>query len=304
MKLGVIDLGSNTIRLVVYQWDGEKLTTLHNIKRISKNLQFIHDAQMSKTGLDAIVTTVRELVALAAVYDVENLHVFATASLRNIKNSLEAKAYLEEELQTPIQVLDGFEESRLGFEGIKRKMDLPLEGLAVDIGGGSTELSYFKYGTLLYASSLPMGSLNLYLSHVHGALPSASEEFMIRLEIAQHLDSVEWLKSCSVSSVLGIGGSARAIMRIHQARHMIDTSIFDMSLSAHLIHEMASSSFYSNGQNARIIGQAVPDRFTTVIPGLFILDELMKRIHAKEYQVSAYGVREGYLFDRMIKTDD
>ena len=304
MKLGVIDLGSNTIRLVVYQWDGEHLSTLHNIKRISKNLQFIHDAHMSKTGLDAIVSTVKELLALASVYDVENLHVFATASLRNIKNSHEAKAYLEEELQIPIRVLDGLEESRLGFEGIKRKMDLPLEGLAVDIGGGSTELSYFKYGSLIYASSLPIGSLNLYLNHVHGALPSASEEFMIRLEINQQLESVAWLKNLKIQTLLGIGGSARAIMRIHQARHMIDTSIFDMRVSASLIHEMAQSTFYTDPVNAKIIGQAIPDRFTTVIPGLLILDELIKLTHASDYHVSAYGVREGYLFDKMIKTDD
>lgn len=300
MKLGIIDLGSNTIRLVVYQWDGEHLNTLYNVKRISKNLQFIQDATMSKQGLDAIVSIVKELLALARAYDVVDLRLFATASIRNIKNSADAKAYIEEECTFPMEVLDGEEESRLGFEGLKRKVDLPLEGLAIDIGGGSTEISYFKFGQLVHASSLPIGSLNLYLTHVHDALPSSSEEFMIRLDVMNQLDHVPWLSQIKVSEVLGMGGSARAIMRLHQARYGIDASIFDMSLSANRIHELSILTLSSKDESARLIGQALPDRFTTVIPGSIILDEIMKRAHADQYRVSSYGVREGYLYDKVL----
>lgn len=300
MRLGIIDLGSNTIRLVVYQWDGQILKTLHNIKKTSRNLQFVHDAVMSNEGLDAIVRIVRELMILARGYDVETLDIFATASLRNIKNSVQAKAYIENELKTPIDLLEGDEESLLGFEGLKRQVDLPLEGVSVDIGGGSTELTYFRNGSVIACNSLPVGSLNLSLNHVHNVLPTPSEQFLIRLEVENQLDALAWLSALKVNTVIGIGGTGRAIMRLHQAKYGIDASIFDMRLSAAMVNEYAGFKFDVQDFETRLIMQALPERFTTVIPGCIILDEIMTRVQAEEYRVSAYGVREGYLYQRLL----
>lgn len=300
MRLGIIDLGSNSIRLVVYQWDGETLKTLHNVKKISKNLQFIHDAVMSKDGLDHIVSILRELMFLARGYDVETLDIFATASIRNIKNSAQARAYIENEIQSPIDVLEDHEESRLGFEGLKRQIELPLQGISIDIGGGSTEITFFRNNQVIASNSLPIGSLNLYLSHVHDVLPTPSEQFMIRLDVQNHLESLPWLSTLKVDTVIGIGGTARAILRLHQAKYGINTSIFDMQLSRKMVQDYAEFNFNIKDFETRLIMEALPDRFTTVIPGCIILDEVMERVHADEYRISAYGVREGYLYQHIL----
>jgi|APHig6443718053_1056840.scaffolds.fasta_scaffold53819_1 exopolyphosphatase/guanosine-5'-triphosphate,3'-diphosphate pyrophosphatase len=300
MRLGIIDLGSNSIRLVVYQWDGETLKTLHNVKKISKNLQFIHDAVMSKDGLDHIVSILRELMFLARGYDVETLDIFATASIRNIKNSAQARAYIENEIQSPIDVLEDHEESRLGFEGLKRQIELPLQGISIDIGGGSTEITFFRNNQVIASNSLPIGSLNLYLSHVHDVLPTPSEQFMIRLDVQNHLESLPWLSTLKVDTVIGIGGTARAILRLHQAKYGINTSIFDMQLSRKMVQDYAEFNFNIKDFETRLIMEALPDRFTTVIPGCIILDEVMERVHANEYRISAYGVREGYLYQHIL----
>ena len=144
MRLGVIDLGSNTIRLVVYKWDGAHLERLYNVKHHTQNIKFVKNALMSKDGLDAIVLSVKELMVIARAYDVEKLNIFATASLRNIKNSSDAVSYIQNEIDYPIDLLDGDEESLLGFDGMRRTINLPLEGISVDIGGASTEITYFK----------------------------------------------------------------------------------------------------------------------------------------------------------------
>ena len=144
MRLGVIDLGSNTIRLVVYQWNGHSLDVLENVKHHTRNIKFVRHAQMSKEGLDYIVASVKELMVIARAYDVDHLHIFATASLRNIKNSDDAVSYIENEVEHVIDLLNGDEESLFGFEGMRRNVSLPLEGLSVDIGGASTEITYFK----------------------------------------------------------------------------------------------------------------------------------------------------------------
>lgn len=300
MRLGVIDLGSNTIRLVVYKWDGAHLERLYNVKHHTQNIKFVKNALMSKDGLDAIVLSVKELMVIARAYDVEKLNIFATASLRNIKNSSDAVSYIQNEIDYPIDLLDGDEESLLGFDGMRRTINLPLEGISVDIGGASTEITYFKNNKAVFMGSLPLGSLNLFIQHVHNVLPTESEQFLIRLDVRNHLDSLVWLKSLKVSTIIGIGGSARAIMRLHQAKYDINTSIFDMQLSRKLINDYSNFIANQKDQETLLILKAIPDRLSTVIPGAIIIDEIMKLVSAENYMLSSYGVREGYLFNRIL----
>ncbi len=303
MRLGVIDLGSNTIRLVVYRWDGLYLETLYNIKRQTQSIKYVKNAMMSKEGLDSVVLSVKELMVIARAYDVEKLNIFATASLRNIKNSDEAVSYIQNEIDFPLDLLDGNEESLFGFEGMRRTINLPMEGISVDIGGASTEITYFKNNKAVFMGSLPMGSLNLFIQHVHNVLPTESEQFLMRLEIQNHLDSLVWLKSVKVNTVIGIGGSARAIMRLHQAKYDINTSIYDMQLSSKLISGYANFIANQKDEETRLILKAIPDRLSTVIPGAIIVDEIMKLVNAQDYMLSLYGVREGYLFNRILSLD-
>lgn len=303
MRLGVIDLGSNTIRLVVYCWDGLHLETLYNIKRQTQSIKYVRNALMSKEGLDSVVLSVKELMVIARAYDVEKLNIFATASLRNIKNSDEAVSYIQNEIDYPLDLLDGNEESLFGFDGMRRTINLPMEGISVDIGGASTEITYFKNNKAVFMGSLPMGSLNLFIQHVHNVLPTESEQFLMRLEIQNHLESLVWLKSIKVNTVIGIGGSARAIMRLHQAKYDINTSIYDMQLSAKLISDYANFIANQKDEETRLILKAIPDRLSTVIPGAIIVDEIMKLVSAQDYMLSLYGVREGYLFNRILSLD-
>ena len=101
--------------------------------------------------------------------------------------------------------------------------------------------------------------------------------------------------------VIGIGGSARAIMRLHQAKYDINTSIYDIHLSKQRVSELANFNMDQRDIETRLILKAIPDRMTTVIPGAIIIDEIMNLIHADDYAVSLYGVREGYLFNRILK---
>ena len=301
MRLGVIDLGSNTIRLVVYQWNGQSLEVLENVKHHTRNIKFVRHAQMSKEGLDFIVASVKELMVIARAYDTDHLHIFATASFRNIKNSDDAVSYIENEIEHVIDLHNGDEESLFGFEGMRRNVSLPLEGLSVDIGGASTEITYFKNNKAVFMGSLPMGSLNLFIQHVHNVMPTESEQFLIRLDVQNHLDSLVWLSQLNVKNVIGIGGSARAIMRLHQAKYDINTSIYDIHLSKKRVSELANFNMDQRDIETRLILKAIPDRMTTVIPGAIIIDEIMNLIHADDYAVSLYGVREGYLFNRILK---
>lgn len=300
MRIGVIDLGSNNIRLVVYFWDGTAIHKIQDIKHQAQSIRYVQNRQLSKEGIDRMVTHLKELMVMARAFGIDELRIFATASLRNIDNSAQAKAEIENRIQHPIDVLQGFEESLIGFEGMKKVVKLPLEGISIDIGGGSTEITYFQNDEPIFSEAIPIGSLNLYFDHVIDVVPSDFEQIAIRKSIRDHLDRLPWLENRTVETVIGIGGTARAVMKLHQARYDINTSIYDMTLSASLVHHYATLNKRHRDEELVLIVDAIPDRLTTVIPGALILDEVMRKVQAQAFLLSAYGVREGYLISRIL----
>ncbi len=301
MKVGVIDLGSNSIRLVIYSWNGKKLVKEENYKRQAQSVKYVEDGMMNKIGVANIVSTLKELLTIAKANEVYEVRIFATASLRNIKNSEEVKAYIENTIHHKIDLLKGNEESLFGFEGMKQKLDLPANGVSVDVGGASSEITYFEEGKAIHTISIPIGSLNLYLSHVTDVLPNVNEIRSMRFEIDNYLQEIEWLSNLEVNKMIGIGGSARAIMRLHRAKNDIDSSIYDMSMEQTVINSYIEECMNRYDKLAKIIVNHIPERLTTLIPGTLILDEVMKKVNAKTYLLSPYGVREGYFYKKILK---
>ncbi len=300
MRIGIIDLGSNTIRLVVYTWDGQSLLKTTNIKRQAQSAKYIVDGQMSKMGIETIIENLKELMMIARTKDVVELHIFATASVRNIQNSEAVKTQIEDAIQHKIDLLDAKEESIYGFEGLKRNIELPIEGVSVDVGGASTEITYFKHDKAIHTVSIPMGSLNTYINHVQEILPSNGEMMLMRIEIQNLLAQIDWLDKIEVETMFGIGGSARALMRVHQAKYDIQQSIYDMQMSYDILNQFMDSATEDPKALAEVIVNQVPERLTTLIPGSLILFELMKKIKAQSFRLSSYGVREGYFYQRVL----
>jgi len=301
MRIGIIDLGSNSIRLVIYYWDGIKVEKKQDVKHQGQSIKFIKDQKMSQAGMDSIVTHLKELMVMARAYGIDELRIFATASLRNISNSKEAKAEIENKIMFPIDILNGYEESLFGFEGMKKVVRLPLEGISIDIGGGSSEITYFKNEVAVFTDSIPIGSLSLYLDHVVDVVPNDFEQVAMRHVIQNALDDLVWLDGLKVETIIGIGGTARAVMKLHQARYEINSSIYDMTLSSTIVHGIATLNKRNRTSELSLIVDVIPDRLTTVFPGALILDEVMRKVDAQEYLLSQYGVREGYMFNRILQ---
>lgn len=300
MQVSVIDLGSNSIRLVIYKWNGKKLVKIQDVKRQAKSMKYIYHNQMSFDGIENIISTLKELILISKALDTDDIRIFATAAIRNIENSVEVRKTIENEIKYKIDVLESFEESELGFEGVKQTLQLPEYGICVDIGGGSTEITYFKDSKSVFSDSIPIGSLNLYLNFVDNVLPSIGEQFLMRLEIRNQLEHIEWLSKIETKTIIGIGGSLRAILKLHKAKYDLNESIYEIALNQENVSNYAQLNQDNYTQFTKLIVNTVPERLTTVIPGVMILDEILLQTRAKEFILSPYGVREGYLFNRVI----
>ena len=299
MKVGLIDLGSNSIRLVIYQVKQDQLIKLINLKQHAQSVLYVKDAKMTQEGIELIVTVLDELIEVVRTYDVDYFKIFATASLRNIENSKEAVGAIESMIHYPIEVLSDIEETMYGFEGVLKQKKLPIEGLLIDVGGGSIELTYFKDNKPIHTHSLPIGSLTFYHQHVFELIPTLSEQTAMRVDIRNKFNSIEWLNQVQVDTVVGIGGSARALLRL--AREIDKKPIRETSsvLSKSSVHYLSHLDIHAS----KSILKATPNRLITIIPAAIMIDELMMMIQATTFQVSSYGVREGYLFKRLLQSE-
>ena len=167
MICGIVDLGSNTIRLPIYHWEGQDFRLLLNKKTIAGLAGYVQGGVLSDSGILVACRTLSSYRALLDNFQVSKMHVFATASLRNISNTGEAVETIRDVTGIPVEVLSGDAEAALSFKGAVLPGGVST-GLLADIGGGSFELVSYEDMSITSACSLPVGSLSLYtLSLIH-----------------------------------------------------------------------------------------------------------------------------------------
>ncbi len=165
-RFGIIDFGSNTIRLCIYEVTctprkpllKKDIQTLLNYKVMAGLAAHIKDGTMTEAGIKKAIKTINAHLRRASHFSCERIDIFATAVLRNCTNSREATAAIEAGINKRITILSNEEEAHLGFLGasLDRYLD---HGTMVDIGGGSTELTHILDGLDLDKVSIPQGSL-------------------------------------------------------------------------------------------------------------------------------------------------
>ena len=178
----VVDLGSNSIRLVVYDVkDAHKRTctnkdfkSLINDKVMAGLSAYVVDGVFTQDGIDRAVSVLRGHAKRARYFDCEKMEVFATAVIRNALNCEEAVAAIEEAAELPISLLSATDEAHLGFVGATCDRTV-VQGTLVDIGGGSTELTRIEHDRDFDNASIGQGSLSSFAQHVRGILPTGAE---------------------------------------------------------------------------------------------------------------------------------
>ena len=199
MTYGVIDVGSNTIRLCIYDVEDGRIIPLFSTKNTAGLIDYVNDGELSKKGIRKACAVLEGYKETGKKVGIDHLFVFATASLRNISNSREAVKKIQDTTGLTIDVLSGEEEARLDFQGasFEKKMEL---GIMVDIGGGSTEIVSFEDGNIKDAVSLEIGSLYMYKNYVSGLFPDKGERKAIQRAVRLELKKADFLKGQSYKS--------------------------------------------------------------------------------------------------------
>jgi exopolyphosphatase/guanosine-5'-triphosphate,3'-diphosphate pyrophosphatase len=299
MICAIIDLGSNTIRLCIYEYLDDQIKSLLEKKKMAGLANYIKNEKLSGSGVERACDILKEFSDILKNFNVDavNTHVFATASLRNIVNTKEVISLIKDKTGFEVELLSGEEEATLDFIGATKVINSD-SGILVDIGGGSTEIVPFAGKTIQKATSMPIGSLNLYVKYVKKIIPKYEERLAIKEAVLDNLEALE-LDREIYSTICGVGGTIRAAAKL--GNHIFHLPRTNTTIEAFHIKKILELIHNSHKDTLTPVLQNIPDRVHTIIPGLIIVDTIMDYFHSENIIVSKFGIREGYFYERILK---
>jgi len=300
MLHGIIDIGSNTIRMAVYLIEGGHFEQLMKRKATVGLASYVEDGIMQPEGIDKAVETLLEYKKFLYCFKITQVTAFTTAALRNAKNSSQAVGEIEHRTGIKIQVISGDEEATLDFIGATHSLN-NSSGLLIDIGGGSTEIVTYRDRQIQYKTSLPIGSLGFAKKYVSGILPTMQECMEMHGEAEATIGASADFMTISEAEIVGIGGTFKGACALNN--ELFNLPAVNRRLETKNIRTLISNFVSDMGMTQKMaitLMRSVPERLNTIIPGLIIASVLSRRFQSHWITYSDSGVREGYIYDQII----
>lgn len=310
---GIIDLGSNSVRLVIYDVkhrggkrdekrqqapvQNKLFRNIMNEKKIAGLSAYVEDGVFTRAGIDRAVEVLEGHLRAARNVGCNDVSIFATAVLRNCTNSEAAVKRIEKAVDTKIDLLSAEEEAHLGFVGAS--YDNPIEtGTLIDIGGGSTELTAIYKDKDSLNISIPQGSVSSYAHYVDMILPMPPEVLAIKAAFENKLSHID-ISAYRTERLYGIGGSIRALAKLYTAAFANNNR--PRTLEPYQIDALSNLLATQPSTFAHAATRATPDRLHSIVPGMVIAQTLIAATGAQSLTVCKYGIREGYLLERVLE---
>ncbi len=302
MKYSIVDIGSNTVRIVVYSVNKDGFECLFNEKEFVQLISYVKDGTMRDEGVRNLISALRRLLMLASHFNPDGTYCFATAPFRAVKDGAKLAEIVRTFTGLEVETLSGEQEAKLGLVGAQYQMHAS-DGLFVDLGGGSMEASLLKRKKVLYTQSIPQGCVNVSRRFVSGLLPTDKEMKKIKNCIDSGISEFMWLDEARGLDMYCIGGTARALGQMHQTLHGSTLPMETYVMDAIDIKGVYKDVLRLNAGGVKLMCRVCPGRIETLVPGAVMLWRLAKAAGAEKVHLSTYGVREGYLIQRVLDTE-
>lgn len=302
MKYSVIDIGSNTVKLVIYDWaeDGAPKTVFfkgRTVGILSYTAEVGGRREMTREGIDLLC---RLLLGLRGkIREEERVYAFATASLRGLGNAGEIQNEIAKRTGLSVRILTEREEGEYSLSGLIWEIGEDRDGVMIDMGGGSTEVIRFAKGRTLSFCGIELGCLQLYNRFVEKTLPSIQEKAEILRYVSSLLPSIGFSKDSGGNLYL-MGGTARAVGKL--ARHL-DSDTDGYRLSPDCFENLIRFIEQDPRKAKKLFETVIRKRIKTIVPGLLAYGALIGYIRPKTVHISQSGVREGFLRSMIGKTE-
>jgi len=294
----VIDIGSNSVRLVIYQQKNKyEFNLIYEQKakvRIGEGA-YLEKGHLQTTPMQRAFQALQEFTTVIKNYPNIQTTCIATSALRDAPNKSDFTDKIEKELDLKINIIDGKEEAKLG--AIAAQYLLPIaNGITIDIGGGSSDLALIKNSKIVETYSLNLGTVRI--KELFSDTKSSKKEAKAYIDKA--LNKLPTI--FKNSTAIGIGGTARTLSSsiiYFQGAKASSTHNFKYSVESYLPYfEKILES-----DDELLLSLKIPkSRIDTIREGTLIWQSILERVEAKEVVSSAVGIREGVFLENLNLT--
>ncbi len=300
MRVAVVDMGSNTFRLLISEVRPNGALSTQHIERSMLHLGGIvgEHGEITAPALERALTATRSIGEFIDRFGVDRTVAVATAAIREARNGPEVADHLGAALGVPVRILEGTDEARLSFLGVHAAVVFSSDSHAVlDLGGGSLELATGRGPEMEEGRSWPIGVSRLRALVGRPERIDAETEGHLRSLVADALSSAPPLGE-ETETVL-IGGTVRAIGRLvaDRSRPWVPRSLNQFRVTLEEIEEVGHD-LARRSARERIDDLSVdPDRAEALGAAGIILSEVLRRLGVREALLSDWGLRTGVILD-------
>lgn len=301
-RLGAIDVGSNSIRLVVAEFDAATgLTVIDEVKEAPRLARGVAArGRLDPAAVQEALAGLRRMAEVCRRRGVTRIAAVATSAVRDAEDGPEFVRLAREEVGIPLEIIDAEREAALSYRSVAHHF--PLAGtrtLVADIGGGSLELIGAVDGLVEQTVSLPMGAVRLTELWVPGTRDPRREvadlRAWLRKQFRKALKGREWTHP----AVIGSGGSFTTLGRIVLARRGLSPGdpVHGLTVNTAEVEHLLEWLSTKSAEQRREVAGLNPQRADIILAGLAVTAELLGQVDARTLTISAFGLREGLLLE-------
>jgi len=303
-KLGIIDIGSNSIRLILIEFDENY--TFNIIDEVKESVRLGKDmtenGELDSVKMEIAINTLSFFKKLCISQNVTEILAVATEAMRKATNQKQFLDRAKAELSLDIRILSGAEEAYYDYFGTVNTLEID-EGLLMDIGGSSTELAHIKNRKLVSSISLPFGAIDLSEKFSLFETIDEKKENELVAYVNSFYKDISWLKTLQNINIIGIGGSIRNIAKIHQKLCLYPmNNLHNYRMNSNDVSNIYKIIKATNLEQRRKIKGLSKDRADIILGPLAALTTLQEYVSSKELCICSHGIRDGLLYEYMLSS--
>lgn len=303
--IGVIDIGSNSMRLVMARINEEGyLKIFDELKEFVRLGQDITaTGELDEARLNHAIEVLKFFKSICNSNQADEIIAVATAAVRNAPNSQDFIDRVKTEAGIDIRIISGIEEAYYDYFSTINSIDIS-DCMIIDIGGSSTELIYIQDRKMINSISIPMGAINLSYDFQLLDVIDKEKETELNDFIYNNYSNVSWLKDVKDVPLVAIGGTARNIGKIDKKSKNYPLDLTHRySMTFNDLRSIYDSIMTTDIKKRKKIKGLSKDR-ADIFPGaLAAIYALMESLDLEELIISGRGIREGILYEYLLKDE-
>lgn len=289
--VAVLDIGSNAVRLVVFDGMNRVPVKIHNERDLcALGADLGKTGRLNPDGVEKAMQSLGRFAALIAAMKIKHVMAVATAALRDAADGPDFIAAVQKKFGLQIRVIDGEEEARLSAIGVMMN-GLGERGIIGDFGGGSMELIQVNQNVVEHKQSFPVGSLRLH---------AAGDRAAQRKLIDEHLSKADFITNGAGGDFYVLGGSWRAMAKLHIRMTNHPLKVMDQySFSGERALEFARTLAEQSPEDLEKVSGMSKKRAADIGASALAMAAVLEKMQPARVIFSATGLREGAIYDAL-----